>query len=178
VTREQLEHVVRAAAAITGDSEIVVIGSTAILGQFPNAPAEMLGSIEADIYPRNHPERFDWLDVIGEMSPFQDSFGYYADPVQHDLPKLPSGWMDRLIPVRVPTQGDPVSGLCLEVHDLVLSKYVASRQKDRAFNRAAIRHGFVQRDVLLDRLGSMDVDPAIRQILRERIEGDFSPHDT
>ena len=133
MTREQLEHVVRAAAAITGDSEIVVIGSTAILGQFPNAPAEMLGSIEADIYPRNHP---------------------------------------------VPTQGDPVSGLCLEVHDLVLSKYVASREKDRAFNRAAIRHGFVQRDVLLDRLGSMDVDPAIRKILRERIDADFSPHDT
>ena len=178
MTREQLEHVIRAAAAITGDSEIVVIGSTSILGQFPNAPAEMLGSIEADIYPRNHPERFEWLDVIGEMSHFQDSFGYYADPVQHDLPKLPSGWKDRLIPVPVHTTGGRVLGLCLEVHDLVLSKYVASREKDRAFNRAAIRRGFVQRDVLLDRLGSMDVDPAIRQILRERIEGDFSPHDT
>jgi hypothetical protein len=67
VTREQLEHVVRAAAAITGDSEIVVIGSTSILGQFPNAPVEMLGSIEAEISPRNHAERFEWLDVIGEM---------------------------------------------------------------------------------------------------------------
>jgi len=28
VTREQLEHVIRAAAEITGDAEIVVIGST------------------------------------------------------------------------------------------------------------------------------------------------------
>jgi hypothetical protein len=28
VTREQLEHVIRAAAEITGDQEIVVVGST------------------------------------------------------------------------------------------------------------------------------------------------------
>jgi hypothetical protein len=119
VTRGQLEHVIRAAAAITGDDEIVVIGSTSILGQFPDAPVEMLGSIEADIYPRNHPERFELLDIIGEMSRFQETFGYYADPVQHDLPKLPSGWEGRLISVSVDGSGR-VRGLCLEVHDLVL----------------------------------------------------------
>jgi hypothetical protein len=175
VTREQLEHVIRAAAEITGDAEIVVIGSTSILGQFPDAPLEMLGSIEADVYPRNHPERFEMLDVIGEMSRFQDTFGYYADPVQHDLPKLPAGWGGRLIPVLVHTAaGGRAVGLCLEVHDLVLSKYVASREKDREFNRAAIRHGFVRRDVLLDRLGSMDVDPGLRLAMREHIEGDFA----
>jgi hypothetical protein len=174
VTREQLEHVIRAAAEITGDGEIVVIGSTSVLGQFPNAPLEMLGSIEADIYPRNHPERFEMLDVIGEMSPFQDSFGYYADPVQHDLPRLPAGWENRLIPVPVATaSGSRVLGLCLEIHDLVLSKYFASREKDRRFNRAAIRNGLVQHDVLLERLGAWDVDPARRALLRERIEGDF-----
>ena len=129
MTREQLEHVIRAAAEITGDAEIVVIGSTSILGQYPSAPLELLGSIEADVYPRNHPERFEMLDVIGEMSRFQDTFGYYADPVQHDLPRL---------------------------------------------NRAAIRHGLVQRDVLLARLGAMDVDPALRQVLRGQIEADFA----
>jgi hypothetical protein len=175
VTREQLEHVIRAAAEITGDAEIVVIGSTSILGQYPSAPLELLGSIEADVYPRNHPERFEMLDVIGEMSRFQDTFGYYADPVQHDLPRLPAGWGDRLIPLPVATaSGGQVVGFCLEAHDLVLSKYVASREKDRAFNRAAIRHGLVQRDVLLDRLGAMDVDPALRQVLRGQIEADFA----
>jgi hypothetical protein len=39
VTRAQLEHLLRAAAAIADDDEIVVIGSQAILGQFPEAPA-------------------------------------------------------------------------------------------------------------------------------------------
>lgn len=38
MTRGQLEHVIRAAAAIAGDREIVVVGSQAILGQFPDAP--------------------------------------------------------------------------------------------------------------------------------------------
>ncbi len=64
MTREQLEHVIRAAAAITGDGEIVVIGSTSILGQFPNAPAELLVSAEADLYPRHHPERTDLIRYI------------------------------------------------------------------------------------------------------------------
>lgn len=57
--RVELEHVIRAAAAVAEDEEIVVVGSQAILGQFPDAPASMCVSREADVYPRNHPER-DW----------------------------------------------------------------------------------------------------------------------
>lgn len=44
MNRAQLEHVIRAAATIAGDDEIVVIGSQAILGQFPDAPAELVVS--------------------------------------------------------------------------------------------------------------------------------------
>ena len=57
--RAELEHVIRAAAAVAEDDEIVVIGSQAILGQFPDAPDSLLISREADVYPRNHPERGD-----------------------------------------------------------------------------------------------------------------------
>ncbi len=35
MTRQQLEHLIRAAAVLCGEDEIVVIGSQAILGQFP-----------------------------------------------------------------------------------------------------------------------------------------------
>ena len=49
MTREQLEHLIRAAAAITDDDAIVVIGTQAILGQFPEAPASMRASMEADL---------------------------------------------------------------------------------------------------------------------------------
>jgi hypothetical protein len=56
VKREELEHVIRAAADITND-EIVVVGSQAVLAQYPEAPAPLLVSLEADLYPRTHPER-------------------------------------------------------------------------------------------------------------------------
>jgi hypothetical protein len=56
MTREQLEHLLRAAADIADDDEIVVIGSQAILGQFPDAPASMRGSEDAGLYPLHHPD--------------------------------------------------------------------------------------------------------------------------
>ena len=40
MTREQLEHVIRAAARIADATEIVGVGSQALLGEFPAAPAE------------------------------------------------------------------------------------------------------------------------------------------
>ncbi len=67
MTREQLEHVIRASAAIAGVRDIVVIRSQAILGEFPFAPPELLVSREADVYPLEHPERGDLIDgSIGE----------------------------------------------------------------------------------------------------------------
>jgi hypothetical protein len=78
MTRLQLEHIIRA-AAIANDPEIVVIGSQAVLGEFPAAPPELLVSMEADIYPRRHPELSELIDgSIGEGSPFQNTFGYFA----------------------------------------------------------------------------------------------------
>ena len=69
MNRAQLEHVIRAAATIAGDTEIVVIGSQAILGQYPDAPAELLVSADVDVYPRNHPDRADLIEgSIGELS--------------------------------------------------------------------------------------------------------------
>jgi hypothetical protein len=56
MTREQLEHLIRAAAVIADDDTIVVIGSQAILGQFPNAPELMRISTEADLFPWHYPE--------------------------------------------------------------------------------------------------------------------------
>lgn len=52
VKRVDLEHIIRAAADIADDDEIVIVGSQAILGQFPNAPADLLVSNEADVYPK------------------------------------------------------------------------------------------------------------------------------
>lgn len=169
MNRAQLEHVIRAAATIAGDTEIVVIGSQAILGRYPQAPAELVVSADVDLYPRNHPERAELIEgSIGELSPFHETYGYYAQGVGERTALLPDGWASRLVPVPTPAG----TGLCLEPHDLVLSKYVAGREKDRDYVRAAIRHRLVQPDILLERLAKMRMDDAQRARISAEISAD------
>jgi len=170
--RRDLEHLIRAAADIADDDEIVVIGSQAILGQYPDAPAELCVSTEADVYPKNRPDRADLIDgSIGEGSPFHATYGYYAQGVGKTTAVLPDGWTERLVPVRnANTRG--ATGWCLEPHDLVLSKYVAGREKDDRFVRAAIGSRLVDPQRLLDRLPALPIDEAARERLRRRILGD------
>ena len=79
MTRLNLEHIIRAAGTIADDPDIIVVGSQSVLGQFPDARSELLVSVEADVYPKNRPDRSDLIDgSIGEGSPFQMAFGYYA----------------------------------------------------------------------------------------------------
>ena len=84
--RHELEHLIRAAAAVTNEYEIVVIGSQSILGAVADPPAALLQSMEADCYPLKQPELADLIDgAIGELSPFHERFGYYADGQRTDL---------------------------------------------------------------------------------------------
>lgn len=169
MNRLQLEHVIRAAATISGDDEIVVIGSQAILGHYPEAPEELCLSADADLYPRNRPDRADLIDgSIGELSPFHEEFGYYAQGVGPRTAVLPAGWEQRL--VRVETEAG--AGLCLEPHDLVISKYAASREKDRDYVRAALRHGLVDEATLLERLDQTALDVEQLNRLRKAIRAD------
>jgi hypothetical protein len=163
VTREQLEHLIRAAADIAADDEIVVIGSQSVLGQFPDAPAAMRVSVEADMFPLNHPDRADLIDgTIGELSPFHRAYGYYAQGVDAQTAKLAPGWEKRLVTIENDnTRG--AKGLCLEIHDLLVSKAVAGRDKDHAFLRHAARSSMADETTLLERLASLDVDEEIRE---------------
>ena len=174
MTRSALEHIIRAAGAIAGDSEIVVIGSQAVLGEYPDAPQALLVSMEADVFPLNHPERADKIEgAIGEGSRFHDEFGYYAQAVSASTATLPAGWRKRLVRVHnANTSG--VTGLCLEVHDLAISKYVAGREKDLAFTGQLARHDMIARSVLLERLKATKVPPPLRQLVRGRIQRDFA----
>ena len=171
MNRAQLEHVIRAAATIAGDTEIVVIGSQAILGRYPQAPAELVVSADVDLFPRNHPERADLIEgSIGELSPFHETYGYYAQGVGERTAVLPEGWESRLVPV--PTAAG--TGLCLEPHDLLISKYVARREKDRDCVRSAARHRLADRSTLLERLALTPVDEAQRSRISAQIRGDFA----
>jgi hypothetical protein len=173
MTRAQLEHVIRAAGTIADVDDVVVIGSQAVLGQFPDAPPELLVSNEADVFPREHIERADLIDsTIGEGSPFDRSFGYYAHGVGETTAILPQGWRDRLILVTGENTRF-IRGWCLEVHDLAIAKYAAGREKDRDFTKSLVRHAMVRREVLEERLACTALDSQIRGIVSQRIEADF-----
>ncbi len=169
MTRLQLEHLIRAAAQIADDDELIIVGSQAILGAFPDAPASLRVSMEADIYPRNRPERADLIDgTIGEGSPFHETFGYYAQGVGERTAVLPEEWESRLVPVCNPnTRG--ATGQCLDPHDLVLAKLVAGRDKDFRFTREALRHGLVHASWLEDRVARMPLDETMSELVRARI---------
>jgi len=64
VKRSELEHLIRAAAAITDQYEIVVVGSQSILGAFPDAPDSLLLSEQFVSIPEAVRVRLRrWLDA-------------------------------------------------------------------------------------------------------------------
>jgi hypothetical protein len=66
------------------------------------------------------------------------------------------------------------TGLCLDVHDLALSKFAAAREKDIEFNRELVRHGIVSRRTLTRRVPSMPIDDERKRLILDRIKGDFA----
>jgi hypothetical protein len=168
--RSQLEHIIRAAAGITGAQELVIIGSQAVLGQFPDAPAELLVSIEADVFTLRDPADADLIDgSIGEGSPFHQTFGYYAHGVAVDTAVLPAGWQERLVPVRNLNTGGG-TGLCLEIHDLAVSKLVAAREKDLNFVGGLFRNKLARAEIVRERLAATPLDDTRRQLCLERLK--------
>lgn len=134
VNREDLEHLIRAAAAVTNEYEFVIVGSQSILGAIPDAPPDLQMSAEADMYPLNAQEKsIDIEGALGEGSMFHEAHGYYAQGVGPETAVLPQGWMDRVQRVQAT---DRSVGYCLDVLDLFMAKTVANREKDREFNMA------------------------------------------
>ncbi|MBC7564105.1 MAG: hypothetical protein H7305_14450 [Gemmatimonadaceae bacterium] len=170
MTRAQFEHAIRAAGAVLGVTELLVIGSQAVHGSMAGAlPIEATRSVEVDVAVRGDADGrlADLIDgSIGEASMFHDTFGYYAQGVVESTARLPEGWQARLVPFDTPgTRG--VTAWCLELHDLWVSKAVAGRDKDREFCRALLQRGVVMRDVLVSRLDSVPaLDPRVASAAR------------
>ncbi|MEZ0267241.1 MAG: DUF6036 family nucleotidyltransferase [Phycisphaerae bacterium] len=167
MTRPQLEHIIRASAATADVRDIVVIGSQSILGSHPDAPADLTVSMEADVFPKDRPDRSILIDgAIGELSLFHQTFGYHAHGVDETTAVLPDGWRDRLVKVDSPGTMGAV-GWCLDPHDLAVSKLAAGRGKDLAFVRTMLHAGLVIADVLRARL---DTTPALHRERRDLAE--------
>lgn len=158
MNREQLEHAIRAACEISGDDELYIFGSQAILGQYPEATEQLRKSIEVDLSPKNKPEAVDNIDgALGENSPFHQTHGFYVHGVSLETAVFPEGWKQRTIKVR-DYMDEKKIGWCVEVHDLGASKLIAFRDKDREFVRRLLIEEMINSTELINRIRSIETE--------------------
>ncbi len=153
--RQELAHILRSAAQIVSDPGILVIGSQAILGTFweDELPEEAWMSVEADVAFFDDPQalKADQVDgAIGELSQFHQENAYYGQGVEISTAILPDGWRDRLVPFNSDS-AKPATAMCLDRHDLVVSKLAARREKDFEFSFVLIEARLAHLDTLLER---------------------------
>jgi hypothetical protein len=174
MNREQLAHVVRAASVITGDGNILIIGSQALLGSWDDGelPDEATRSIEADVVFPDDPEelKMDALDgAIGEMSMFHQTHGYYGQGNTITTAVLPAGWEDRVVHLDR-EDSRPGYARCLEPHDLVIAKLVAGRDKDHEFTSALIKAELVDVELLKRRAETINRPRVVIERVLARID--------
>ena len=162
MTREQFEHAVRAACDLTRESEVIIIGSQAILGEHPDASEFLRQSTEIDLIVKNRPDLADTVEgVLGEFSLFHQTHGFYVQGLTIEAATLPVGWEARLVPVsNVNTRG--CTAWCLETHDLAASKLKAFRDKDKAFVRALLAERLIRLETLTERLETLAIPDELR----------------
>jgi hypothetical protein len=172
--RDQLEHAIRTACQITGLTEVIIVGSQAILGTFPEyeLPRDATRSLEIDVLPIADTDGeiarlADEIEgVAGELSPFAQTHGFSIDGVDLQTSALPHGWGERLVKVQnsntAALTGEPqFIGWCLDKEDLCVAKLCALREKDQNFVDALITSNLVDPQVIVERLRT--VPAAYRQ---------------
>ena len=166
MTKSELENLLRKAGKLARDHDFFLIGSQSLRGVCQSIPSDFPNTIEADLYPRHHPQAWSILrEELGNRSKFFADNGYYLDCTDPALATLPDGWTERLIPFRTPRTGG-VTAWCLEPHDLFVSKLVVWREKDQQFVRAMLRHNFVKSTMLLSRIEDLPISPARQNELK------------
>lgn len=154
--KSEIEHIIKAAASISEQNEVLIVGSQSILASFneEDLPKEATMSIEADIIIMNdnNGELTDLVDgTIGEFSPFHEMFGIYAQGVDFTTSILPEGWRDRLVKLQNANTGNAI-GYCLDPYDLCVAKLMAHREKDLEYVNSVINSGLLLKEEIISRI--------------------------
>ena len=168
--KQQVDHVLRAAGRITGQKQFVIVGSQALHGKHPDLPDEICRSAEVVPDRKGHSQQ----DGMA-----QRRRGLALPPVLRVLRRSRQR-IDGHAPARMAwalvnlPEGDTegVRGLCLDPHDLAISKYYARREKDLTFTRELARRRFTTKARLLA-LVSIRRLRTVRRRIRADIEKDF-----
>jgi hypothetical protein len=151
--RPDIDHILRAAAALSNHSRFVVVGTGAVIITARRIPARMMMTSEIDIYADGvaDPEPIsDLIDAtIGEGSQFHRTFSYYCDGVSPGTAIMPEDWRDRASEYVTPD--GLVTAICPNANDIAIAKLCAWREKDRDWLRDGSATGVIQPD----RIGSL-----------------------
>jgi Nucleotidyltransferase of unknown function (DUF6036) len=177
MNRTQLEYAIREVGRRLKLDYFYIIGSAAVFASIPNASeTAVTATRDVDVIPApadtTEADAFaDKIDfILGEGSDFDEEFGFYIQGVDHSTPSFaPKNWRERVIPIR----SGGYTGLCMEIHDLTLSKYGAGREKDLEFTRTLVRSGHIQKQTLQERLKEVPADQDRLKLIRARIQADF-----
>ena len=135
MTREELEHAIRAACDVAEDDELWVFGSQAILSQYADAPEELRMSSEVDVAPVNEESKTIDIDAnLGELSRFHQAYGFYVHGVSIEAAVLPKGWERRAKNVCNANTGQPGPSVSLPPSRGIA---VMTDLLQRAYNEAA-----------------------------------------
>lgn len=156
--KPDIAHLVRAAAGVTGRDTFVIVGTGAVIAQLKTVPLDLMETREIDIYVPDDADADAVSDLIdgsiGEGSPFDEAFGYYAHGVGARTACLPDDWAARAVRYELPDLPGVVC-LCPEANDIALSKLCAWREKDRAWLEAGLSTGVLRLDAMEARAGSI-----------------------
>ena len=161
--------------------EIYFAGSQSILFLFPKIKREeIVHSMEVDLFTNTHDrphlekDLFDkFYTAFGEGSPLHEEYMFYMDFLEYGTVKLPENWESRK--QKIDTK-EGIDFYSISVYDLVLSKYIAHREKDLTYNEFIVRGSLVQKKKLLKILHEEypDIDPVLKDKIKAKINLHFT----
>ena len=146
--RSDIDHILRAAASLSGYSRFVMVGTGAVIATARHIPIVMMMTEEIDIYAEDAADIAlvsDLIDgSIGRYSLFHKTFGYYGDGVSPSTAVMPLDWRSRA--VEYVTPDGIATAVCPSADDIAIAKLTAWREKDQAWLREALRSGIAKAD--------------------------------
>jgi len=147
--KEDIDHILRAAASVTNHNQFVMVGTGAVIAVARHIPVSMMLTSEIDIYVEGPDSEAisDQIDgALGNGSMFHRSFRYYGDGVGPKTAMMPVDWKMRTTIYTIPD--GTVSAICPSPNDVAIAKLCAAREKDRDWIQEALRSRLVKADVM------------------------------
>jgi hypothetical protein len=102
---------------------------------------------------------------------YEQSLGRLVSPCGDGI-SIPK-WKQRLVNLP-PGDTRGANGLCLDPHDMAVSKYIAGPEKYLELLEGLVHLGMLEKDMLLERLRETSTGDARRAAAKARIERQFS----